>query len=86
MRPLKGVPPETHAARIERNPRQHITLPVLTDEIAVKAVGITRQVGGRLSTRRRGRRAEQRLIAPGWRAAARRTKTYTDGHSLWPLV
>jgi hypothetical protein len=24
--------------------------------------------------------------APGWRAAARRTKTHTDGHSLGPLV
>jgi hypothetical protein len=24
--------------------------------------------------------------APGWRAAARRTKTHTGGHSLGPLV
>src|SRR5277367_2092602 len=24
--------------------------------------------------------------APGWRAAARRTKTHANGHSLWPVV
>jgi predicted nucleic acid-binding protein len=34
---LQGARDEVHAARIERNLRQYVTRPMLTDEIAVKA-------------------------------------------------